>query len=69
MKPEEINKKIDALYDELEDFLIKGIFVLNPRVAEINEEIDQLRSKCPHEFNEFGECIYCYYDKDEEEEE
>lgn len=41
--------------EELTDFTT---FVLNPEVVKLEKEIDELQSRCKHEF-EKGACKYC----------
>lgn len=67
MTPNEIKEKVNALYDEIEAALGNGTFVLNPRIAEIYNEIDKLEQECLHEFDESGQCIYCYSLKEEQQ--
>ena len=50
--------KIHNLEEELIKNVDLGIFVLNPRVAEIQEELDEVRAHCDHIF-ENGKCIVC----------
>ena len=69
MTPQEIKEKIDGLYEEIDTALHQGIFVLNPRIAEIHNEIEKLEEICPHEFDEEGHCKFCYFTKEEQEEE
>ena len=67
MTQQEIKEKIEALYDEIEESIGKGIFVLNPHITEIYEQIEELENQCPHDFDEIGQCKYCYYMKGEDE--
>lgn len=66
MTPQEIKTQVDALYDEIDKALHKGIFVLNPRIAEIYDEIEKLEKQCKHEYDKYDQCIYCYHVKEEE---
>lgn len=66
MTPQEINEKVNNLYEEVEKAIGQGIFILNPRIQEIYNEIEELEGICPHEYNESGQCIYCYHDKQED---
>jgi len=66
MTPQEIKERVDSLYDEVEKAIGQGIFVLNPRIQEIYDELEMLEEMCPHEYDELGHCIYCYHDKQED---
>ena len=56
----EIKKRIDELRWEMEQASTPGIFTLNPKMIEINEEITKLQSECKHNFID-GQCEFCYY--------
>jgi hypothetical protein len=65
MTPQEIKKQVDMLYDEIDKALHQGIFVLNPRIAEIYDQITELEDQCAHEYNEHNQCKYCYHVKED----
>lgn len=56
----EIKAEVDKCMSELQEAIMKGTFVLNPRAEEINQKIHKLRQKCKHEYDKDGICIYCY---------
>ena len=56
MSGTEIQTQINALQDELHEQL--KTFILSGRVAEIMDEIENLRKECTHDFVN-GVCIYC----------
>lgn len=56
----EIKEKIDKYMADLQDAFPAGTFVLDPKVAEINQKIYKLREQCKHEYDENGICVYCY---------
>ena len=58
----EIYCKIRDLEDELVSSVDLSVFVLNPRVAEIQAEIDEQRAKCNHIFVD-DLCIVCGKEK------
>ena len=55
----EIKAKIDILREQLEEALAPGTFTLNPRIAEIDEQIIALQNQCNHNYIE-GQCEFCY---------
>ena len=55
----EIKEKIDQLRRELEAAYVPGIFTLNPKMVEINEQISALQNQCKHNYIE-GQCEFCY---------
>lgn len=55
----EIKEKIDQLRWELEEAYVPGIFTLNPKMVEINEQISALQDQCKHNYIE-GQCEFCY---------
>lgn len=62
---QEIKKRIDELSLEVEQLLDPTIFVLNPRIGEIDKEIKALQAQCQHNFVN-GVCEFCYRgDRDE----
>ena len=54
----EIRIKMDQLSEEAERLMDPTTFVLNPRIVAINQEIEELQSKCQHHFVE-GICEFC----------
>ena len=54
----EIRIKINQLSEEAERLMDPTTFVLNPRIVAINQEIEELQSKCQHHFVE-GMCEFC----------
>lgn len=65
MTPQEIKERVDFLYNEIGEILSTGTFVLAPRIREIYDELDVIEQKCQHEYDESGECIYCYHLKED----
>lgn len=53
-----IAQKIQAKYKEIEDNFQPDNFVLNSRITELYQEIDDIRKECQHEY-ENGYCKYC----------
>lgn len=49
---------VETKKEELENLVDPGIFVLNPRAAELMAEIETLQNNCPHDFTD-GVCKYC----------
>ena len=56
---QEIKKRIDELSLEAEKLMDPTTFVLNPRIGEINKEIEALQQQCKHNFVN-GICEFCY---------
>jgi hypothetical protein len=54
----EIRIRMDELSEEAERLMDPTTFVLNPRIGEINQEIEELQSKCQHHFVR-GICEFC----------
>ena len=54
----EIRIKKNQLSEEAERLMDPTTFVLNPRIVAINQEIEELQSKCQHHFVE-GMCEFC----------
>ena len=54
----EIRIKMTQLSEEAERLMDPTTFVLNPRLVAINQEIEELQSKCQHHFVE-GICEFC----------
>ncbi len=54
----EIRKQIDELYAELEEIVIPGNFILNPRIAIISKKVETLQKQCSHNFIN-GRCEFC----------
>ena len=54
----DIRIRINELSKEAESLMDPTTFVLNPRIGEINQEIEELQAKCQHHFVE-GMCEFC----------
>ena len=54
----EIRTRMNELSEEAERLMDPTTFVLNPRIGEINQEIEELQSKCQHHFVN-GMCEFC----------
>ena len=54
----DIRIRINELSKEVESLMDPTTFVLNPRIGEINQEIEELQAKCQHHFVE-GMCEFC----------
>lgn len=62
-----INKeRLTELEVELEKLTQEPIFVLNPRIAEIQREIEKLQNQCEHNYDENGICTICHKMEEEE---
>ena len=55
---QEIRIKMNQLSEEAERLMDPTTFVLNPRIVAINQEIEELQSKCQHHFVD-GMCEFC----------
>lgn len=55
----EIKEKIDQLRWEMEDAYEPGVFILNRRMVEINDQIIALQDQCSHHYVD-GQCEFCY---------
>lgn len=53
-----IAQKIQAKYKEIEDNFQPDNFVLNSKITELYQEIDDIQKECQHEY-ENGYCKYC----------
>ena len=58
MNQEEIKKEIDQLHNELYGEVMRGSFVLNERVVQLNNRISYLQSLFKHDYAS-GICVYC----------
>ena len=58
MNGAEIFSLITKKKQQIEDLLDPTMFVLNKEIATLQEEIDDLQSQCPHNY-ESGVCVYC----------
>jgi len=59
MSGNEIRAKIIELNETINNKLTPSFFTLNEEVKKAQEQIEQLRRICPHEYDELGYCIYC----------
>jgi peptidoglycan hydrolase CwlO-like protein len=59
LTPEEIETEIKNLEKELEDVIMADIFVLNNKIANINDKITSLQEQCEHKY-ENGTCVHCH---------
>ena len=59
MSGNEIQAKIIANLQIIEEEAITGLFTLSKRAQAALEENRKLREICPHHFDETGFCIYC----------
>jgi hypothetical protein len=55
----EIKEKIDQLRWEMECACEPGVFTLNRKMSEINNQIIALQKQCKHNYVE-GQCEFCY---------
>ena len=53
-----IAQKIQAKHKEIEDNFQPDNFVLNLKITELYQEIENIRKECQHEY-ENGYCKYC----------
>lgn len=58
MTGSEIFEKVSQKRKEIEDIIDPTTFVLNPRIKELEQEINELQLMCKHCFVE-GTCIHC----------
>lgn len=56
----EINLKIIKNEQEMAKILLSGNFMLSQDVVRLTKENEELRAKCPHEYNPDGICKYCF---------
>jgi deoxyribose-phosphate aldolase len=54
----EIRKQINDLYAELEEIVIPGNFILDPKIAIVSNKIEALQKQCSHHFVK-GQCEFC----------
>jgi uncharacterized small protein (DUF1192 family) len=55
----EIFTRVSTACEELEELLSDmDVFTFNPRVAELEKEIEDLQAQCKHSFHD-GSCEYC----------
>lgn len=59
MNGTEVNKKIIANLQIIEEEAKTGLFTLSKRAQAAIEDNKRLRGICPHEFDETGHCIFC----------
>lgn len=59
MNGTEVNKKIIANLQIIEEEAKTGLFTLSKRAQAAIEDNRHLRDICPHEFDETGHCIFC----------
>jgi hypothetical protein len=59
----EIFAKVQSNKKRIEDLMDNCVFVLNPEIAKLEQENEELQSICQHEFVN-GSCKFC--DKEEE---
>ena len=59
MNGNEVRQKIIELNEIISNKLTPAFFTLNDEVKKAQEQIEQLRKVCPHEYDELGYCIYC----------
>ena len=59
---QEIRKRIDELYAQIEELHNPSSFVLNQPICDLNREIHELQEQCQHEYLN-GLCRFC--DKEE----
>ena len=59
MRGIDVNKKIIANLQIIEEEAKTGLFTLSKRAQAAIEDNKRLRDLCPHEYDETGHCIYC----------
>ena len=63
MTNQEIFTRVVNACEELDELLSgMDVFTFNPRIAELEKEIEELQDKCQHEFHD-GVCAYCGKEK------
>lgn len=62
----EIKQEIDRRNELIKELLSPNIFTLNNTVLNLQKEIEELQSKCSHNFID-GYCEYCYKEKENDE--
>lgn len=59
MTNKEIFTRVTSACEELDEILSNmDVFMFNPRVAELEKEIEDLQTQCKHSFHD-GVCEYC----------
>lgn len=58
MTKEEIRNKILFNEQKIQELLDPSVFILQPKVQQLEAEIDELRAQCKHEFKD-GVCTIC----------
>ena len=58
MNGQEIYEMVKEKRKEIEELLNPCIFVLNKRIGELYEEIEEIQKKCEHNFVD-GVCEFC----------
>jgi guanylate kinase len=53
-----IAQKIQTKYKEIEDSFQPDNFILNSKITELYQEIENIQKECQHEY-ENGYCKYC----------
>lgn len=59
MKGKEIRKEINFRQEVIKKLLDSNRFILNQDIVKMSKEIEELRKKCDHKFDENGICVYC----------
>lgn len=59
MTVQEINKEIVAIFQENEEIIQEGTFILNQKIGKNVARIQELQQICPHHFID-GVCEFCY---------
>lgn len=59
MTNSELFQAITQKRKRIEDLFDPTTFVLNPEIAKLEQEIQELQSQCKHDFTKAGECKIC----------
>ena len=59
LTPEEIEINIHNLETELEEVIMADVFILNEKITNINNKIEEFQKQCEHKY-ENGMCVYCH---------
>lgn len=63
MDSQEIFAFVKSKEKQIEDLIDPTTFVLNPEIAKLQKEIDEVRANCKHNFIS-GVCEYCGLDEE-----
>ena len=59
MTGEQIKLEIEQRNHQIREMILPSFYTLNNGVQALMDEIKDLQSQCPHEWDEDGFCVYC----------